>query len=81
MRQANFVVYFVSSLDFRSAADVGFTTPNVIPKDPLVLGIQSRNLLGIQDVVGDMKYTKLERHKFDRIHSRPSARPNYAHVI
>ena len=55
MRQANFVIFFVNLLDFRSAADVGSITPNVISKDPLVLGLQSRNSLGIQDAVGDVK--------------------------
>ena len=51
MRQAN----LVSLLDFRSAADAGFITPNVVSKDPLVLGLQSRNLWGLQDAVGDAK--------------------------
>ena len=55
MRQANFVICFVSSLDFRSAADAGFITPNVVPTDPLVLGLRSRNLVGFQDAVGDAK--------------------------
>ena len=43
MRQANLVIYFVSSLDFRSATDTGFITPNVVPKDPLELVLHSRN--------------------------------------
>ena len=41
MRQANLVIF----LNFRSADDAGFTTPNVVPKDPLVLGLRSRNLI------------------------------------
>ena len=58
MRQANFVICFVSLLDFQSAANVGFTTPNIISKDPLILGLQIRNSLGIQDAVGDAKLRK-----------------------
>ena len=55
MCQANFVICFVSLLDFRSTADAGFITPNVVSKDPLVLGLRSRNSLGLQDAVGDAK--------------------------
>ena len=51
MCQAN----LVSSLDFRSATDAGFIRPSVASKYPLVLGLRSRNLLGLQDVVGDVK--------------------------
>ena len=54
MRQANFVIYFVSSLDFRSAADTGFIMPNVVSKDPLVLGLPSRNSIGLH-AVGDAR--------------------------
>ena len=49
MYQAN----LVSLLDFQSAANAGFIMPNVVPKDPLVLGLRSRNSYTLQDVVGD----------------------------
>ena len=55
VRKANLVTCFVSSLDFRSAADTGFITSNVVSKDMLVLGLWSRNSFGLQDVVGDTK--------------------------
>ena len=55
MRQANFLICFDNLLDFQSAVDARFTTPNVVSKDPLVLGLQSRNLWGLQDAVGDAK--------------------------
>ena len=52
MRLANLVIFFASLLDFQSAADADFITPNVVSKDLLVLLQIPNQLFYSTDVSG-----------------------------